>query len=375
MEKEVKKEDVSAEKKSNKGLVITLIVLASLLLVGLIVCLVIMFLNKQPKPVVDDTKITITFDSDGGLEVDKITFKKGTTVELPTSTKDGFEFGGWLNGEKEFTKEDTPKLEKDVLLKAKWNELTSEESLMTINFDSKGGNKVSSIQVKCINNSTEIKDLPTPKREGYNFMSWADKNGTPILNGANLICDEKLDLYANWEKKEEKQKTAKCPSGYAMNQDGTKCVQTASANESCDSGWILKNGKCYNPKSPNISGTRTCKTEYYMGDYRSGTYIQQNGSPAYCGYMELTSYIGQRDNCKNNGGSYAPNDHCYRLLKMNNYDQTCASDEERLEAQALGGGSNPGCYQYKVTNKICPAGYSNNTGYGDCAKLVDPTYE
>ena len=373
MEKEtIKKEEVK-EEKSKKGLIITLIIICAVLLTCVGVCLLLLLRSgNKPKPVIDGTSITITFDSDGGLEVDKLTFKKGTEVELPTSTKDGFEFGGWFNGETEFKKEDTPKLEKDILLKAKWNELTSEESLMTINFDSKGGNKVSSIQVKCINNSTEITNLPTPKREGYNFMSWADKNGTPILNGANLICDEKLDLYANWEKKDDNKKTAKCPNDYAMNQDGTKCLHTVDGNKYCEDGWKLVNNDCVNPNSPNPKGTRTCPEKTYGGWTGTGTYYE--AGRGYCGYYELHSYIGQRDNCRNNGGTLAANNHCYKYVELN-YTITCAPNEKKFGDQEIAPGNGGGCYQVSNSKVKCPDGYQAGEQFGKCEKYIDPIYE
>lgn len=279
MEKEeIKKEEVKKEnneKESKKGLILALIFICILLLAGIGVCLFIIFKpGNKPKPVIDGTSITITFDSDGGLEVDKLTFKKGTEVELPTSTKDGFEFGGWFNGETEFTKEDTPKLEKDILLKAKWNELTSEESLMTINFDSKGGNKISSIQVKCINNSTEITNLPTPKREGYNFMSWADKNGTPILNGALLICDEKLDLYANWEKKDGEKWTCESGDGPDANH---KCKQYMTPDKKCPSNTVEKKGVCIDPNNITASSASAYKSKIVRTCGKSTVIMDNNG--------------------------------------------------------------------------------------------------
>ena len=399
MEKEsVNNTEVKTEKKkSNKGLLITLIVICSLFLAGLISCLVMLFVKPDFIYDIGKKTITITFDFDGGSKVEKIKFKQGAGTTLPTPTKEEYEFKGWFiikskgnpsaweetdNGiGTELTSYWTKMLSGDVTLKAKWSKLEEDEMMMAINFDGKGGLVAgeSSISVKCKDNSYTVEGLPKATKEGYNFMAWTDKNGTPILDGALLTCAETLDLYATYEKKEEtkpttQEKKYKCQAGYEL-KDTNKCVQTATAEQTCDSGWILKNGKCYNPKSPNIAGTRTCKKEYYAGDYRTGTYIQENGSPAYCGYMELTSYIGQRDNCKNNGGSLAPNNHCYRLLKMNNYDQTCASDEERLEAQVLGGGSIPGCYQYKTPGKKCPDGYLSTTTYGDCAKVIDATLE
>ena len=70
---------------------------------------------------------------------------------------------------------------------------------MEITFDAKGGTKTNSIKVEC---GKELPMLPTPTRNGYRFVSWADKNGKVILKGALLSC-ENVTLYANWEVKEK----------------------------------------------------------------------------------------------------------------------------------------------------------------------------
>ena len=388
-------EEKKDEKKSKKGLVIGLIVAGSLVFLALIALLIIMVI-KKPKPIIKPVvepkpteKITITFDADGGLDVEKITYEKGTKIQLKQSTKDGFSFAGWFDGEKQYTDDDTPTIEKDITLKAHWEELKVDEKLMKIVFDSKGGNKVSSINIKCTGNSATITGLPTPKKDSYNFMSWADKNGTPILNGALLICTDTLYLYANWEKVEApatptpaptptpaKEKTYKCPEGYEL-KDTNKCVKLASANieKYCDSGWTLTRDQSYCAKSSsNINGTRTCPYKSWNGYSGTGTYYE--AGRGYCGYFELSSYIGRRQDCINAGGTFASNNHCYRYTDIN-YEVTCASDERRFEAQAVAPGSNPGCYKATTpkTNKTCPAGYTSYSTYGECAIVIDATLE
>ena len=43
-----------------------------------------------------NSKITITFDPNGGTKVNSIVFKKGETVELPTTTREGYDFVGMM---------------------------------------------------------------------------------------------------------------------------------------------------------------------------------------------------------------------------------------------------------------------------------------
>lgn len=72
-------------------------------------------------------------------------------------------------------------------------EETKKESYV-VTFDSKDGSKVESITVKC----DETLKLPeNPTKSGYNFITWEDKNGTPIYNDALLTCDD-VTLYAVW---------------------------------------------------------------------------------------------------------------------------------------------------------------------------------
>ena len=68
----------------------------------------------------------------------------------------------------------------------------------TVTFDSKGGNAVESIEVKCGDN---LKLPAAPTKEEYKFITWEDKNGTPIYDDALLACED-VTLYAKWEKNE-----------------------------------------------------------------------------------------------------------------------------------------------------------------------------
>lgn len=63
---------------------------------------------------------TVSFDSAGGESVDSITEEFGGKITLPTSSKEGYDFGGWyLPNGTEWTKDSTVPA-KDVVLKAKW---------------------------------------------------------------------------------------------------------------------------------------------------------------------------------------------------------------------------------------------------------------
>jgi len=106
-----------------------------------------------------NTFATITFDVDGGSAVENITFNKLGNIVLPTPTKDGFDFGGWYNGETLVT-EITEKA--DVTLKAKWL------AIYTITFDAAGGNAIDPISFSDYTKVT----LPQAVKEGVAFDAW-----------------------------------------------------------------------------------------------------------------------------------------------------------------------------------------------------------
>ncbi len=65
-----------------------------------------------------ETKYTVTFDANGGTAVDAQEVKEGEVATMPTSTKVGYTFDGWYNGDVKF--EFTTAITANVTLKAKW---------------------------------------------------------------------------------------------------------------------------------------------------------------------------------------------------------------------------------------------------------------
>lgn len=64
-------------------------------------------------------KFTVTFDSDGGSEVESAKVNHGAKVPKPADpTKDGYTFKGWFNGDKEYDFETA--VTTNITLKAKW---------------------------------------------------------------------------------------------------------------------------------------------------------------------------------------------------------------------------------------------------------------
>ena len=378
MGKEVN-EEVKTEKKSKKGLVITLIIVGTLLLAGIGILLFFLLGSKD---------ITISFDPDGGSIVEKITFKKGKTILLPSSDKEGYQFIGWFVGDNELKSEDTPKLKDSILVKAKWELLNPDSKEVTITFDSKGGSKVEPIKLICAeDNSITIESFPAnPTQKDATFISWVDQHETPILAGAKLTCED-ITLYANWEFEGPtanpetpttttvvNEKKYKCPDGYEL-KDTNRCVKLVDAEKYCTGNWKLVNGECVNPSSPNTKGTRTCPSKQINGWYGAGYYYE--AGRGYCAYYEMPSYTGANQQCANAGGSIIPGGSykCFKYTGYTDYTVTCASDEKMFAAQVIAPGNGGGCYQVKSASKKCPDGYTSTSTYGDCAKVIDATYE
>ncbi len=128
--------------------------------------------------------VTITFDSNGGSKVESITLKPGESIVLPTPTKEGYEFEGWYLNEELYT--ETVMGNKDVTLVAKWKEIYK------ITYVAQGAQMPSNI-TKTFTDGTKV-ELPTPTKEGYNFIGWAE-NGVIVerLENRNYI------LTATWE--------------------------------------------------------------------------------------------------------------------------------------------------------------------------------
>ena len=83
----------------------------------------------------------LAFDTNGGSEVKDISVSAGTTITLPTTTKDGFIFAGWYTSDKE-KYENTTMPAEGILLKAGWyKEIVDEKVTITgstrIQMDSK----------------------------------------------------------------------------------------------------------------------------------------------------------------------------------------------------------------------------------------------
>ena len=79
------------------------------------------YVSAEPSPTpTPDKKYTVTFDSQGGSHVSSQTVKEGTTISLPTPTRDGYKFLGWYTEATGGNKVTSLTVTKDVTLYAHW---------------------------------------------------------------------------------------------------------------------------------------------------------------------------------------------------------------------------------------------------------------
>ena len=159
-------------------------------------------------------KVTITFDADGGKEVNPIKAAKGDIIRLPKTEKEGYSLLGW------YTEKDSGillgipgsemKAVKDMTAYALWEKEAEKDidkdadpETCKVTFHAGKG----TIKVKEL---TIIKDgslyLPMAEREGYDFVGWYLDDDLTQFAGAyhdTYRITRDTDFYAKWEKSKE----------------------------------------------------------------------------------------------------------------------------------------------------------------------------
>lgn len=158
----------------------------------------VLFLASCEQGTTQNPKYKIIFDSNGGTPFQTIVLEEGEDILIPAEDprKEGYEFLGWyLNGEP-YRLEKMPA--EDILLVAKWEKLPDQVIEYTITLDVNGGNPLGTNDPYTISGeSGSIISLPTPTRDGYNFLGWY--NGE-VKFEETVMPKENLTLVAKWEK-------------------------------------------------------------------------------------------------------------------------------------------------------------------------------
>ena len=126
---------------------------------------------------------TITFDTNGGSEIDSITQDYGTAITAPADpTRKGYTFRGWDKEIPETMPAD------NITVKAQW-----EINQYTITFDTNGGSEIAPITQDY---GTAITAPDNPTRKGYTFKGW-DKKIPETMPAENIT------ITARWKDTEK----------------------------------------------------------------------------------------------------------------------------------------------------------------------------
>ncbi len=149
----------------------------------------------------------LTFNENGGSEVDDVMLEAGAEYRLPASTKDGFILRGWSDGTDTYPAGTVYTMpDWDVELEAKWDrEITTAAPTTaptyTLNFEYAGGapegaTELDSVDVK----SGEAYMLPALALEGYTFDYWYDESGVKYPANYMYVVKGDMTFTAKWSK-------------------------------------------------------------------------------------------------------------------------------------------------------------------------------
>lgn len=261
--------------KKKKIIIGAIVGVCALAVVITVLCFVFIKNDKEidNKPANNEQKLeyTVTFDTDGGDEIESIKVAKGKTISLPENPKkEGYIFDGWtLEGEK-FDLE--TKIEENITLKATW---------------------------KTEENETENKEETTK----------------PVS--------------------ETKKENYKCPEGYTLEGTSCKKEIRKKGKATCPSGSFEVNGNCIEIKgSSRMDSVKKCKTYTYVSDNNGHTETSEGilitipNAYSYCVYGVVTDSYEQQSqyNCTSRGHNWT-NGKCYyaKTDPGKNMDFSCSN--------------------------------------------------
>ena len=137
---------------------------------------------------------TLTFDSQGGTEVQPITENIDTPfTSMPTTTKTNYVFTGWYTKPEGGIRVTSVTDGKSMKLYAHWSEAT-----YVLTFNSNGGDSVPAIRFAATEGVPADK-MPVPVRDGYTFNGWftATEGGDKV---ESYMTTADATLYAQWTK-------------------------------------------------------------------------------------------------------------------------------------------------------------------------------
>ncbi len=171
---------------------------------GLIICLNLDF--DGITSMTGDELVTLTYNTNGGDALDADVIIADEKYQLPTPTKEGFEFLGWYKDAelKQFVSAYNFETDKDLILYAKWKELPPVPDTFTITYELNGGAFASLTNVKNEFTEESVVTFLNPTKASsisytYKFEGWYLEENfvTKVTSTAGLT--DNVTVYAKWK--------------------------------------------------------------------------------------------------------------------------------------------------------------------------------
>lgn len=162
-------------------------------------------LNTTPSFVAiwTDTQYKITLNNNDGNNVSEIEGIFGSTVSLPTPTRNGFNFVGWFDTlDKANTADPAEKLtistmpDTNPTIYAGWSVISH---TLTIHKNNQTSNVQITVNYGTLINSLSEVDSQNITKKGYTFVGWfTDEGLTTELDETATMPDANFEIYASW---------------------------------------------------------------------------------------------------------------------------------------------------------------------------------
>lgn len=203
------------------------------------------------------TKVTVTFNSNGGSEVVSQTVDKGAKVTAPGNpTKEGFTFGGWFTDEALTAPYNFESAVTDNLtLYAKWDEVVKVYKIEFVT----GDESISIEPVEVNEGDTPL--MPTdPTRDGYTFGGWFTDEEFKVEFDESKAITANVTLYAKWDKIIETETLTRTldvtRNDFELTSDGKTTRDEVVGYFTLKAG-MKPEGDCYNTQGKLITFTTT----------------------------------------------------------------------------------------------------------------------
>ena len=205
----------------------------------------------------------VSFNTQGGSEVESIRVPEGATIQQPSTKKDGYEIDKWLENDRAWNfKFDT--VSHDTTLTATWNPIT-----YTITYDYAGGESTTQPQTTYTIESNF--ELIRPTKFGQVFTGWFDDSGNRYDSIVPGMFGN-LNIVARWTS-----------NFYAISEDESKGLINVYASETNPNEYTVTNSPINN------------KHHLFKGWYdKDGNLLSTNPRYTLTINPDITTYIYSR---------------------------------------------------------------------------------